>query len=76
MNTRTEAFTELYDETTGYNLRHFIWSDKFGHLTGEACPCGPERVVQNYKPAVPGETRRAVVIDMANGESWIEELDE
>lgn len=46
VESRTEAFTELYDADTGHNLRHWRQGppDNDPHITGEDCPCGPERV--------------------------------
>ncbi len=49
-NPRAEAFIELYPAGSGHNLRHFHWSDTLGHLTGEGCPCAPERIDQADTP--------------------------
>lgn len=53
--TRTEAFVELYDADTGWNLRHYRMTGEVGdpddgHITGEACPCRPQRVTQSLTP--------------------------
>lgn len=69
---RTETFTELYDDATGYNLMHFTVVPDLGHITGEACPCGPERIKHDPNAPRYDGPRFAVVID--GDETRIEEV--
>lgn len=71
---RTETFTELYSPETGYNLMHFKVEPDLGHITGEACPCGPERIKHDPDAEPYDGPRFAVVID--GDESRIERVDD
>jgi hypothetical protein len=45
---RDEDFIEMLGPEAGYNLRHPHYEGQ--HLTGEACPCGPTRIVHAIVP--------------------------